>query len=151
MVQSHAIRDATATVIPSDSKARQSKPLHDDHHVVCYGALCIGRMIWGGGWTTTTPVATQIGADDRTVAGKQRRDAAPHQVCPRKTMPQEDRRPGAGPAHKDPGLARLDLGSFNVIHHDQTLLFPQDKGRRKTSPIRIVVRWKTGVHPAPKC
>src|SRR5207249_23991 len=28
----------------------------------------------------------------------------------------------------------------------QTLLFPQDKGLRYTSPIRIAVRWKTGFH-----
>src|SRR5437867_2491700 len=116
-VKSHAVSNATATVMPGDREARKAKPLHDDHHVLCHGALRIWCMVLGRGRTTAAPIATQIGADYRKVTGKHRRDAAPHEVCLRKTVQQEDRRPGAGPARKDTGLARLDLSSLEVIHH----------------------------------
>src|SRR5437773_11062211 len=117
MVKSHAISNATATVMPGDREARKAKPLHDDHHVLRHGALRIWCMVLGRGRATAAPIATQIGADYRKVTGKHRRDAAPHEVCLRKTVQQEDRRPGAGPARKDTGLARLDLSSLEVIHH----------------------------------
>src|SRR6059058_6020279 len=119
MVKSHAISNATATVMPGDREARKAKPLHDDHHVLRHGALRIWCMVLGRDRATAAPIATQIGADYRKVTGKYRRDAAPHQVCLRKTVQQEDRRPGPGPAHKDTGLARLDLGSFEVIHYSK--------------------------------
>ena len=74
-------------------------------------------MVGGGGWAAATPVAAKIGADNCKVLGKQRRDAAPHQVCLRKAVQQEDRRPGPVGAHEDARLTRLDLGSREVIHH----------------------------------
>ena len=58
MVKSHAVRDATATVMPSDSEARKSKSLHDDYQVACHGALRVGCMIRGGDRAPTAPIAT---------------------------------------------------------------------------------------------
>src|SRR5262245_53483442 len=121
MVKSHAIRDATATVMPGDSEARKAKLLHDDAQVLGHGAFRIWGMVRGGGRAPTAPVATQVGTDDRTVAGKQRCDAAPHQVGLWKTVQQEERWPRPGPARQDAGLARLDLDSFEVVHHGKIL------------------------------
>src|SRR5215212_5851469 len=117
MVKSHAIGDATATIMSSDREARKSKPLHHAHHVLCHRSLRIWRMVPGGGQAAAAPVAAKIGADDRKVAGEQRRDAAPHQVCLRKAVQQEDRRPGPMRARENAGLTRLDLGACEVIHH----------------------------------
>ena len=66
-------------------------------------------MVRRGVRTAAAPVAAKIGADDRKVTGKQRRDVAPHQVCLRKTVQQEDRGSGAAGANEYAGLARLDL------------------------------------------
>src|SRR5215210_1522760 len=117
MVKSHAIGDATATIMSSDREMRKSKPLHHGHHVLHHGSLRIWRMVPGGSRAAAAPVAAKIGADDRKVAGKQRRDAAPHQVCLRKAVQQENRRPGPVRAHENAGLIRLDLGGCEVIHH----------------------------------
>src|SRR5437763_10348723 len=119
IIKGHAIRDATTTVMSRYREARKAKLLHDDHHVLCHGALRIWCVVRSGGRATAAPVATKIWADHRKATGKYRRDAAPHQVCLWKTVQQEDRRPGAGPARKDAGLARLDLGGFEVIHHSK--------------------------------
>src|SRR3712207_8033924 len=117
MVKRHAIGDATATIMPSDREARKSKPLHHGHHVLGHGPLRIWRMVRGGDRAAAAPVAAKVGADDRKVAGEQRRDAAPHQVYLRKAVQQEDRRTEAVRAHEDAGLPRLDLGGYEVIHH----------------------------------
>jgi hypothetical protein len=74
-------------------------------------------MIAGGHRATTAPITAKISADNSEVACKQRRHAAPHQVRLRKAVQQEDRRPGATRAHEDAGLARLNLGRCEVIHH----------------------------------
>src|SRR5215212_9508200 len=117
MVKGHAIGDATATIMSSDREARKSKPLHHGHHVLRHGSLRIWRMVPGGGRAAAAPVAAKIDADNRKVAGKQRRDAAPHQVRLRKAVQQENRRPGPVRAHENAGLTRLDLGGCEVIHH----------------------------------
>src|SRR5829696_4124412 len=101
----------------SDREARKSKPLHHGHHVLRHGSLRIWRMVPGGGRAPAAPVAAKIGADDRKVAGKQRRDVAAHQVCLRKAVQQENRRPGPVRAHENACLTRLDLGGCEVIHH----------------------------------
>src|SRR5215204_3774766 len=116
MVKSHAIGDATATIMSSDREMRKSKPLHHGHHVLRHGSLRIWRMVPGGSRAAAAPVAAKIGADDLKVAGKQRRDAAPHQVCLRKAVQQENRRPGPVRAHENAGLTRLDLRGCEVIH-----------------------------------
>src|SRR5262249_22305804 len=106
-----------ATIVSSDRKARKPKSFHDDYHVLRHGALRIWRVVRSRGRATTTSITTQIGAHDGEVAGKQRADPAPHQGCLPETRPKEDRQPGSGPAHKDTGLACLQLGSFERIHH----------------------------------
>src|ERR687897_138383 len=111
------IGGANATIMSSDREARKSKPLHHGHHVLRHGSLRIWRMVPGGGRAAAAPVASKIGADDRKVAGKQRRDAAPHQVCLRKAVQQEDRRPGPVRAHENADLTCLDLGGCEVIYH----------------------------------
>jgi len=125
VVKSHAIGDTTATIMPSDREARKPKPLHDDHHVLRHGSLRIGRMIRSGNRATTASVAAKVGADDGKIAGKHGRDAAPHQVCLRKAVQQENWRPGSGPADEDAGLTRLDLGSLEVVQHLEPCSLPR--------------------------
>ena len=120
MVESHAICEATAAIVPGDAEVRKPEPLHGDHHVSCHGPFCIWRMVRGGDGTTAAPVAAKVGADDREIARKQRRDAAPHQVGLRKTVQQQDRRSGPGPAQENAGLAGFDFGSFELGHHSGT-------------------------------
>ena len=116
MIESHAIGDATAAIMPRDREVPEPKPLHDDHHVVRHGPLPIWRMIRRGDGAATAPVAAKIGADDRKVAGKDRRDAASHQVGLRKAVQQEDRGPGPVRAREDSGFTGLHLGGCGVIH-----------------------------------
>lgn len=139
MVKSHAIGDATATIMSRDREARKSKPLHDGHHVLRHGPLRIWCMVRRGDGTTAASVAAKIGADDREVASKQRRDAAPHQVCLWKAVQQEDRWPGTGRAHEDTGFTRLDLGGGEVIHHfpfQPSAEFPRSIMRPPMPPTR---------------
>src|SRR5437879_441221 len=95
MVKSHPIGDATATIVSRNREARKSKPLHNGHHVLRHGSLRIWCMVRRGDRAAAAPVAAKIGADDRQVASKKRRHAAPQQVCLRKAVQQEDRRPGS--------------------------------------------------------
>src|SRR5215212_1804527 len=117
MVESHTIGNATVTIMSGDREARKSKPLHHGHHVLRHCSLCIWRVVGGGDWAAAAPVAAKIGADNRKIAGEQRRDAAPHQVCLRKSVQQEYRRPGPVRAHENACLTGPDLGGCEVIHH----------------------------------
>src|SRR4051812_31221444 len=136
MIKSHAVGDATATIVSSDRKARESKPLHHGHHVLCHGSLRIWCMVWGGDRTGAAPVAPQISADDRKVVGKQRRDAAPHQVCLRKAVQQEDRRSRSVRAYEDAGLTRLNLSACEVIHHFR----PCSLLRTRVTPLATITK-----------
>jgi hypothetical protein len=89
-------------------------------------------MVRGGDRAAAAPVAAKVGADDRKVAGEQRRDGAPHQVCLRETVQQEDWRTGAVRAYEDGCISRLDLGGREVIHHFESCSVPScpvDGGR----------------------
>src|SRR5262249_1909682 len=84
--------------------------------------LGIARMIRRGEGATAAPITGKVGANHGEVAGEQGRHAAPHDVRLRKAMQEEDRRPGAGSAHKDRGLAGVDVAGFEIVEHPDRLL-----------------------------
>ena len=86
MVEGHAIGDATAAVMPRDAEALKSEPLHDHHHILRHRPFCVRRMVDTGAGATALAVAAKVGADDGKLSRQQGRDAAPHQMCLRKSM-----------------------------------------------------------------
>ena len=70
LVESEAIGDTTATVMPRNREARKAELFHDDHHVARHSPLRIGRMIRGGGGTPAAAVAAKVSTDDRKAAGQ---------------------------------------------------------------------------------
>ena len=105
MIEGQATGDTTATIVAGDRKARKPELLHDRHHVLCHRALRIWRMVGGRGGTSALSVAAKIGTDNREVASEQRRNTAPHQMCLRKAVQQEDRSTGTAMSHENSGVA----------------------------------------------
>jgi len=116
MIERHAIGDATAAIVARDREVVKPQPLHDDHHVVRHGPFRVGRMVRGRDRATAAPVAAPVGADDREVVGEQRGHLAPHEVCLREPVQEEERWAGPGPAQKNAGAARVDFGGFEGVH-----------------------------------
>src|SRR6266699_23035 len=110
MVESHAISDATAAIMSGDLETQEAQLLHYGHHIRCHSPLRIGLMVQCGDRAAAAPIAAKIRADDCEVGGEQRRDTAPHQVCLRKAVQQEYRRPGTLRTYEDGCLAGVDFG-----------------------------------------
>ena len=55
MVESHAIGDAAAAIVPGDEKPPMAKLLHQGHHVPRHGALRIGRVVGAEGGQPLRP------------------------------------------------------------------------------------------------
>jgi hypothetical protein len=86
MVQSQAVSDTTAAVVPGHREAREAEFFHDDDHVVRHGSLRIGRMVSVRGGTPATAIAAKVGTDNRKPTGQLRGDIPPHQVRLREPM-----------------------------------------------------------------
>jgi hypothetical protein len=65
--------------------------------------------------TAAAAIPAKIGADDRKVAGQQRRDATPHQVGLWKTVQQEERGSRAAATQKDRRLLCLKVDGFKIF------------------------------------
>jgi len=51
---------------------------HDFNNILRHRAFAIRSVVRGRWWTSASPVAAQVRTDDGEIAGKQRRDSAPH-------------------------------------------------------------------------
>jgi hypothetical protein len=80
-------------------------------------------MVVAVGRTVTAAVSRQIGDDDAEVCRQNGRNRVPHQARLRKTVEEQDRRPGSSAPNEDGTIFGRDLGlvgaSYALLVHDQ--------------------------------
>jgi hypothetical protein len=78
MIQSEAICDSRTAIVTDNGEPRESEMPHDFNNILRHRAFAIRSVVRGRWWTSASPVAAQVRTDDGEIAGKQRRDSAPH-------------------------------------------------------------------------
>ena len=129
-IQRHALRDPASPVMTYNREARKAQPLHQRQHVRRERAFRIRRVVGRACGTAASPIAAQVGADDRMGLGQARGDVAPHQMRFGKAVQQQNRRPGSRATGEDLRGARVDLERCEALEH--RTLNPAARRRRRS-------------------
>jgi hypothetical protein len=65
-------------------------------------------MVGGGWWTRALAVGAKISANESEMIGESRRDIAPHPMCLRESVQQQDGRSIAAVLNRDVGASDVD-------------------------------------------
>src|SRR5438132_1169230 len=64
VVESHAVGDTTATIMPRNREAAKSQLLHNGNHVLRHCPFGVWRMVWSRRRTAAVAVAAKVGTHD---------------------------------------------------------------------------------------
>jgi hypothetical protein len=85
MIESKAVRNATATIVSDQIEFGESKFIHKGNKFVPHHSLRIGVMIFRGLWYAAATVTPKIDANYRVAARKLCRHIPSHQAGPVET------------------------------------------------------------------
>ena len=107
VVQSHAVRHASAAIVTHDRELLKSQAGHHFHLVLRHGAFGIVQMVFAVGRLAAVSVSAEIGRDDGKFFGQLRRNVAPFDVRLRIAVQQKQRRPASRSDKIDRGARSL--------------------------------------------
>src|SRR5258708_39264348 len=113
MIESKAVRNATATVVSDQIEFGESKFIHQCDKFVPHHSLRIWVMIFRGAWYAAAAITAKIDANYRVVARKLWRHIPPHQAGSRKPMHHKQRGPASSVA-PDENRVVTDL-NFSLV------------------------------------